>query len=119
MRIHGRRAATVAHLVIASWSDVPKARVRLNVMRGLSFRCWFFGHEDWVRCAPGRLYLECIECGRETPGWRIGRSNRVCGGASIVEAPRRSSADPYRSATKECAPREGQMAHPDDITMAA
>ena len=72
---------------IAIWCDVPNMRVRLNAIRGLSVRCWVIGHEDWVRCAPGRLYLECIECGRETPGWSIGRSHRRCGRASIVEDP--------------------------------
>ena len=43
------------------------------------FRCWLSGHEDFVRFVPGRLYLECFECGRETPGWRIGKSSRSCG----------------------------------------
>ena len=42
----------------------------------VSFRCWLLGHEDFVRCAPDRLYLECIECGRETKGWRISTSRR-------------------------------------------
>jgi hypothetical protein len=31
---------------------------------------WIFGHEDWVRHASGRLYLECLDCGRETPDGR-------------------------------------------------
>jgi hypothetical protein len=35
----------------------------------LSLRCWLLGHEDFVRRAPDRLYLQCIECGRETRGW--------------------------------------------------
>lgn len=42
----------------------------------VSFRCWLLGHEDFLRCAHDRLYLECIECGRETKGWPIGKSNR-------------------------------------------
>ena len=42
----------------------------------ISFRCWLLGHEDFVRCTHDRLYLECIECGRETKGWPIGKSNR-------------------------------------------
>lgn len=46
--------------------------MRLHV----SFRCWLFGHEDFVRSAHDRLSLECIECGRETKGWRIGKSSR-------------------------------------------
>lgn len=46
--------------------------MRLHV----SFRCWLLGHEDFVRWAHDRLYLECIECGRETKGWRISTSRR-------------------------------------------
>jgi len=36
-----------------------------------SVRCLFLGHEDLVRHAAGRLFLECAECGRETSGWDI------------------------------------------------
>jgi hypothetical protein len=42
-------------------------------MRRLPFKCWVFGHDDWVRRAPGLLYLECLECGRETPGWTVAK----------------------------------------------
>ena len=41
----------------------------------LSLRCWLSGHEDLVRTAAGRLYLECMECGRQTKGWRTGKSH--------------------------------------------
>ena len=54
----------------------------------VSFKCWLLGHEDFVRGAQGRLYLECIECGRETPGWRIGKSGRS-GDAGVGERLRR------------------------------
>jgi hypothetical protein len=40
-----------------------------NVMRRLHFSCLMFGHDDGMRCARGRLYLECAECGREAAGW--------------------------------------------------
>jgi hypothetical protein len=50
----------------------------------LSLRCWLLGHEDLVRTTTGRLYLECMECGRQTAGWRIGKS-RVGGEARSNE----------------------------------
>ena len=46
----------------------------------VSFRCWLLGHEDFLRCTDDRLYLECIECGRETKGWRIGKGSRSLAG---------------------------------------
>jgi hypothetical protein len=41
-----------------------------------NLRCLVFGHEDQVRCVPGRLYLKCHECGRETTGWHVGKKGR-------------------------------------------
>jgi hypothetical protein len=58
----------------ALWSETPSVTLRFNLKRGLSLRCWIFGHEDWVRRTPGRLYLECLDCGRETPGWTTARN---------------------------------------------
>ena len=64
------RVRTLADVARQLWSGTPKViTLRLNAARRVSFRCWFLGHEDWVRRAPGRLYLECFECGRKTPGW--------------------------------------------------
>ena len=59
------------------WSETPKVTIRVNFTLALSFRCWFLGHEDCVRCAPGRLFLKCIECGRETPGWKTEKHFRA------------------------------------------
>ena len=50
----------------AIWTHVPQVSLRL---RRLSLKCWFMGHDDWIRRTPDRLYLECFECGRETQGW--------------------------------------------------
>jgi hypothetical protein len=50
----------------AIWTQTPQVSLRL---RRLSLKCWFIGHDDWIRRTPDRLYLECFECGRETPGW--------------------------------------------------
>ena len=52
-----------------------------------SLRCWLLGHEDLVRTTTGRLYLECMECGRQTAGWRTGKS-RVGGEARSNEGVR-------------------------------
>jgi hypothetical protein len=43
----------------------------LNVMHVLSVKCWFTGHEDFVRAREQRVFLSCIHCGRETHGWDI------------------------------------------------
>jgi hypothetical protein len=51
----------------------PQMTLRLNIKRRLSLKCLFLGHEDWIRRTSDRLYLECFECGRETPGWATGR----------------------------------------------
>ena len=53
----------------------------------LCLRCWVSGHEDFVRTAAGRLYLECMECGRQTTGWRIGKSREPREAGRIDEAP--------------------------------
>lgn len=34
--------------------------------------CLLIGHYDMVAHARGRLRLRCADCGRETPGWRLG-----------------------------------------------
>lgn len=52
----------------------------------LPLRCWLSGHEDFVRTAAGRLYLECMECGRQTKGWRTGNSREAREGRSIEGA---------------------------------
>jgi hypothetical protein len=37
----------------------------------MGLRCLMLGHEDRIHRIAGRMYLECIECGRATPGWDI------------------------------------------------
>jgi len=61
---------------------VPQAALRL---RRLSLKCWFMGHDDWIRRTPDRLYLECFECGRETQGWATGKSHRTDGAAGCID----------------------------------
>ena len=60
----------------------PQAALRL---RRLSLKCWFMGHDDWIRRTPDRLYLECFECGRETQGWATGKSYRPDGAAGGID----------------------------------
>ena len=33
--------------------------------------CGLGGHDDYVRTAGHRMFLECVRCGRATRGWRI------------------------------------------------
>ena len=40
-----------------------------------SIRCLLLGHDNAVIRAPERLSLRCDHCGRETPGWTLGRSS--------------------------------------------
>ena len=35
----------------------------------MHLRCFFHGHQDLRQHTPGRLFLRCTACGRETPGW--------------------------------------------------
>jgi len=61
---------------------MPQVALRL---RRLSLKCWFMGHDDWIRRAPDRLYLECFECGRETQGWSTGKSHPTERDRGLVE----------------------------------
>jgi hypothetical protein len=66
MRARLLRTTVLAAVAGAIWTQMPQVSLRL---RRLSLKCWFMGHDDWIRRTPDRLYLECFECGRETPGW--------------------------------------------------
>jgi hypothetical protein len=33
--------------------------------------CGIDGHEYYVRSTSNRIFMRCVACGRETPGWRI------------------------------------------------
>jgi hypothetical protein len=35
------------------------------------YLCGRRGHYFTLRSAPARLFLACLECGRETPGWAL------------------------------------------------
>ena len=37
-------------------------------------RCWLSGGHQWIlRLSARAIFLECLRCGRETPGWRMER----------------------------------------------
>ena len=72
MRSRVLKTTVLAAVAGAIWTQVPQVAVRL---RRLSVKCWFMGHDDWIRRTPDRLYLECFECGRETQGWAAGKSH--------------------------------------------
>jgi hypothetical protein len=36
-------------------------------------KCLMLGHDDRIRRMPGRMFVECAECGRATRGWVVGR----------------------------------------------
>lgn len=33
--------------------------------------CAFRGHEEYLHFEKNRVYLECVACGHESPGWTI------------------------------------------------
>ena len=33
--------------------------------------CVWRGHEDYLHFEKNRVYLECVACGHESPGWTI------------------------------------------------
>lgn len=35
--------------------------------------CALRGHQDYLHFEKDRVYLECISCGYESPGWTIGK----------------------------------------------
>ena len=35
------------------------------------FICAFRGHEEYLHFEKNRVYLECVACGHESPGWTV------------------------------------------------
>ena len=119
----GRLKRTVLAAVAGTvWTQLPQVALRL---RWLSFKCWFMGHDDWIRRTPDRLYLECVECGRETQGWATGKrhSSDRAGG---VDNPRVIQRQGHCSPASVCSPmrsptrcERSRSHHGGDITLAA
>ena len=82
MRSRVLKTTVLAAVAGAVWTQVPQVASHL---RRLSLKCWFIGHDDWIRRTPDRLYLECFECGRETQGWATGKGRPTDGVSNVVE----------------------------------
>jgi len=50
----------------------PHAALRAAAARLREAMCGIGGHDDHVRAIGNRMFLRCLACGRETPGWRVG-----------------------------------------------
>ena len=111
--------AAVAGTVLA---QLPQAALRL---RRLSLKCWFMGHDDWIRRTPDRLYLECFECGRETRGWATGNGHPIDRSRDAVEhervAKRQGHSGPAVGSPAKWATNceRSRSRHGGDITLAA
>ena len=120
MRSRLLKTTVLAAVAGARWTQIPQVTLRLNRRRRVSLKCWFMGHEDWIRRTPDCLYLECFECGRETPGWVTGKNRAAAwaGGAfkgapenkhkdhsarALVRKPMKPSARSERSITHQVA----------------
>jgi len=47
---------------------------RVGLRKGL---CALSGHDYLLKTAGNRMFLQCPDCGRETPGWRVGRTREI------------------------------------------
>ena len=103
----------LAGIAGAIWSGTSRITLRFDVKRGLSLRCWLFGHEDWVRRVPGRLYLDCLDCGRETPGWTTSR-NQSGDGTTSARAQAVSSPPDCSGSDPSVVKRSGRLEQPAD-----
>lgn len=84
MRARLLKTTGLAAVAGALWTQMPQVSLRL---RRLSLKCWFMGHDDWIRRTPDRVYLECFECGRETRGWPINNHPVDQRGRDFASAP--------------------------------
>jgi len=116
------KATVLTILAAAIRIQMPRI-AGLKITRRLSMKCWFLGHDDWIRRGPDRLYLECFECGRETRGWPARRIDHRAGDAG-VHAGHMSKRNDH-SASASVAPirrslsGERSLAHNRDLTIAA
>jgi hypothetical protein len=93
------KTTALAAVAGAMWTQMPQLSLR---RRRLSLKCWCMGHDDWIRRTPDRLYLECLECGRQTPGWLtknhpVHRSGGPSAGAPVLTHNRDSAPATVRS----------------------
>ena len=115
--------SALAGIAGAIWCGTSRVTLRFDIKRGLSLRCWIFGHEDWVRRVPGRLYLECLDCGRQTPGWTTCRTQSDDGASvrtqAISSSPDCSESDVISSAVGNSGRPEEPANHQHAMQLAA
>ena len=121
MRSRSLTTTVLAAVAGAMWTQMPQMPLRL---RRLSLKCWFMGHDDWIRRTPDRLYLECFECGRETPGWRtknhpVERSGGEVVGAPVLTHTGDAALAMVRSPMSPSPRSDGPITHHGDVTIAA
>ena len=122
MRARLLKATVLAAVAGAIWTQMPQVSLRL---RRLSLKCWFMGHDDWIRRTPDRLYLECFECGRETQGWRtknnpVDRAGGAFAGAQVLKHKGDSALAMARSPTRPSTGSDCSITHHGgDMTIAA
>jgi hypothetical protein len=61
-----------------------RAALRAAIATLRQAMCGLGSHEYYVHSADNRMFLECVTCGHETPGWRIDvktRLDRIARGA--------------------------------------
>ena len=122
MRSRVLKTTVLAAVAGAMWTQVPQIYLRL---RRLSLKCWFMGHDDWIRRTPDRLYLECFECGRETQGWATGKGHRTDRAGAVLNNARVITRQGHRAPALVGSPirsamSDRQLSHHDgDTTVAA
>lgn len=55
----------------SSWRPVFCGTGSAGRGSSMRLRCLVRGHEDLWQCDPGRVFLCCAACGRETAGWTL------------------------------------------------
>ena len=52
MRSRLLETTVLAAVAGAMWTRMPQLTLRWNIRWRLSLKCWFKGHEDWIRRTP-------------------------------------------------------------------
>ena len=122
MRARLLKTTVLAAVAGAMWTQMPQLSLRL---RRLSLKCWFMGHDDWIRRTPDRLYLECLECGLETQGWLtknepVDRAGGAFAGAPVLKHTGDSALAMVRSPVSPSPRSDCSITHHDgEMTVAA
>lgn len=43
------------------------------ILQAKQFVCGLKGHDDLMHFEQGRMCLQCVSCGYESPGWEVGK----------------------------------------------